>query len=147
MSYRPREGGGSVFALRFPIVFNGKKSSVPKCMPAIVHDVREKKTSLLAEEVIVVDDNSINTKVMCALLKRENNVPIALFSDGFGALQFLLVRRFCRQRCFFLKKNFFQARLKSEAKSSRLLVLLDNTMPGLSGLSTAKLWRAVEKEG
>ncbi len=96
MSYRPREGGGSIFALRFPIVpreqREGARSPISRRVPVFVRKNPESKISTQTrEEVIVVDDNLINTKVLCALLKRENVVPVALLSEGFSALQFLIV--------------------------------------------------------
>jgi CheY-like chemotaxis protein len=75
-------------------------------------------------EVVLCDDNVINSKVMTRMLA-EIGVQAKAFLDSAACLQYLIGAR----------------KLHPDRK---MLVLLDNSMPGISGVDLCKVWRSYE---
>ncbi len=73
----------------------------------------------------------------------EKVVPVAVLQDGASCLQFLLVSSLPLLSSLFnmLEKNRIKQR-----DNSRVLLLVDNSMPFLTGMTIAKLWRTIEQE-
>jgi CheY-like chemotaxis protein len=140
IGYQPREGGGSCFSLRFPMGAKFARTQSGLQSVEFVSEPKreerrgsrrraeeEEEAAAEEEEVVVCEDNLINQKVMIAMLKRENVVPLAVLPDGGSAMHFLL------------------GRLKVRG-GKRLLLLLDDSMPVLSGRTIARVCREIEKE-
>ncbi len=161
VGYRPRpDKEGSIFYMRLPVVVvqeqekeearaptprrqperSAKKKRVPRVeaqqpqpqpqppRAAQAAAIAVEATASAAEQtdVLVVEDNLVNQRVIVQMLKRAGVVPVGVFGDGASALQYLL-----------------ETSKREEQK--RTVVLLDNTMPIMTGIRMAELWRHFEQ--
>ncbi len=170
MHYRPREDSvGSVFSLRLPVrvVVEGEgdgrgreggssrrqqpERSAKKRRPARVEAAAVEAAPVPAEpiavattapapiamadaeetDVIVVEDNIVNQRVIVKMLGTLGVVPAGVYADGASALQHLL-------------QNSKQVAEGARSGARRTVLLLDNTMPVLTGVQVAELWRRFE---
>jgi CheY-like chemotaxis protein len=95
-----------------------KKESLPE-------QRQDLKVAIDWTDVVLCDDNVINSKVMTRMLA-ELGVQAKLFLDGASCFQYMIGAR----------------KLHPDGK---MLLLLDNTMPGISGVDLCKVWREYEQ--
>ena len=138
VTYSPRKDGkrGSIFSLHVPVSIVDKADFIPRAggggggfylkpkhNSVTLMDVPE------GLDVLVVEDNFMNRKVMISMLATLKIAPVGMVSDGASALQFLLDRL---------------RRVSQGENVNPLVVLLDNTMPVMMGTEVARLWRELE---
>jgi CheY-like chemotaxis protein len=122
---------GSCFFLRFR-VFAAEgdlreidlRSNSLKTKESSLEDTQDFQVVVDWADVVLCDDNVINSKVMMRMLA-ELGVQVKAFLDGASCLQYLIGAR----------------KLHPNRK---MLVLLDNSMPGISGVDLCKVWREYE---
>ena len=136
IGYRPNSPRGSVFFVRVPVAvgvwdmlddefLNIQEGKQPALLSSLNNPVIDATL-----DTLIVEDNKINQMVLTNLLKRMAvEVSISVASDGLEAIEFV-------------------ARRMAHANKAPLLILMDLSMPVLSGEDTVSILRSMaEKAG